>query len=148
MKVGDMAPDFSLQAHNGTQVRLSDFRGKKNVVVFFYPKDDTPGWTLEVCGFRDRYIDFQNNDTEVFGVSADTKDSHTSFVQKHSLPYLLLIDESKTLRSLWRVPKSMFILDGRVSYVIDKQGVCRFIYNSSTKPVAHIQACFRAVQKL
>ena len=103
---------------------------------------------MEVCGFRDRYGDFQANDTEVFGVSSDSKDSHQSFVQKHALPYLLLLDESKTLRSLWRVPKSLFILDGRVSYVIDKQGVCRFIYNSSAKPVAHIQECFRAIQKL
>lgn len=103
---------------------------------------------MEVCGFRDRYTDFQAKDTEVFGVSADSKDSHNAFVQKHALPYLLLIDESKTLRALWRVPKSLFIMDGRVSYVIDKRGICRFIYNSSTKPIAHIQACYRAIQKL
>ena len=103
---------------------------------------------MQVCGFRDRYTDFQDTDTEVFGVSADGCDSHLAFARKNALPYRLLMDESKTLRSLWRVPKSMFILDGRVSYVIDKKGVCRFIYNSSMKPVAHIQECLRAIQKL
>lgn len=103
---------------------------------------------MQVCGFRDRYTAFQDSDTEIFGVSADAKDSHQAFVQKHALPYRLLMDQNKTLRSLWRVPKSMFILDGRVSYVIDKQGVCRFIYNSSAQPTAHIQECLRAIQKL
>ena len=103
---------------------------------------------MQVCGFRDRYTDFQDTETEVFGVSADSKGSHEAFAQKHALPYLLLMDEAKTLRALWRVPKSLFILDGRVSYVIDKNGVCRFIYNSSAKPIAHIQECFRAIQKL
>lgn len=81
-------------------------------------------------------------------MSADAKDSHQAFVQKNALPYLLLMDENKTLRKLWGVPKTLMVLDGRVSYLIDKQGVCRLIYNSATNPEEHIQQCLRKVQHL
>ena len=91
---------------------------------------------------------FQDADTEIFGVSADAKGSHQAFAQKNALPYLLLMDERKSLRSLWKVPKTLMILDGRVSYVIDKKGVCRFVYNSASNPTAHIEQCLRVVEKI
>ena len=103
---------------------------------------------MQVCEFRDQYDNFQAVDAEVFGVSADAKDSHQAFAQKHALPYHLLMDPRKTLRRLWRVPKVMMLLDGRVSYLIDKEGVCRFIYNSASKPKAHIQQCLRKLKEI
>jgi thioredoxin-dependent peroxiredoxin len=81
-------------------------------------------------------------------VSADSKDSHQAFAQKHSLPYLLLIDKNKALRKKWKVPKSLMILDGRASYLIDKNGICRFRFVSSTEPKKHIYACLQKLKEL
>lgn len=81
------------------------------------------------------------HDTEIFGVSADSKQSHQHFAQKHSLPYKLLMDSDKSLRKSWKVPKSIGILDGRVSYLIDKKGVCQFVFQSALSPTKHIDSC-------
>ena len=147
MKVGDTAPDFNLEAHDGTFVKLSQFRGKSHVVVFFYPKDDTPGWTKEACEFRNMHKEFQAHDAAVFGVSSDSRSSHQFFAQKNALPYLLLVDKKRRLRKSWKVPKTFAILDGRVTYVIDKQGICRFVFKSSTAPKAHVKQALSFIQK-
>jgi peroxiredoxin Q/BCP len=91
---------------------------------------------------------FQAEETEIFGVSADAKGSHQSFAQKNELPYLLLMDERRVLRKLWKVPKTLMVLDGRVSYVIDKKGVCRFVYSSAAKPTEHIKQCLKNLKTL
>ena len=93
LKVGDFAPSFDAVAHDGKRIRLEDFRGKKNVVLFFYPKDETRVCTLEACGFRDTYEDLVGQDTEVIGVSFDSNESHGKFAKHHDLPYPLLADE-------------------------------------------------------
>jgi peroxiredoxin Q/BCP len=92
--VGDMAPDFTLHSHSEEEVSLGDFLGSKRAtVLFFYPKDDTPGCTKEACSFRDGYEQFEKFDAEVIGISSDSIESHQRFVEKHSLPFVLLSDE-------------------------------------------------------
>jgi peroxiredoxin Q/BCP len=124
IKVGDKAPDFTLPSQMGDDVTLSEFFGKRNVVLYFYPKDETAGCTKEACAFRDSYDVFTELDAEVLGVSGQSVESHKSFASHHGLPFLLLSDESNMVRALYGVPSSMGIVPGRVTYIIDKQGCC------------------------
>ena len=129
IKVGDKAPDFTLPAQDGGNVSLHDFAGQKAVVLYFYPKDNTPGCTKEACSFRDSYEDFKNAGAEVIGVSSDSEKSHQGFAGEHKLPFKLLADKDGRLRKTYGVPSSMGILPGRVTYVIDKTGVVRLVFN-------------------
>ncbi|MDC0833820.1 peroxiredoxin [Geitlerinema sp. CS-897] len=138
VKVGDMAPDFTLPSQSGKSVSLSDFRGKKAVVLYFYPKDDTPGCTAESCAFRDRYETFTNAGAEVIGISGDSVSSHRQFASKHSLPFTLLSDSGDRVRKLYGVPATLWVLPGRVTYVIDKDGVVRHIFNSQLDFQGHV----------
>ncbi|WP_338442003.1 peroxiredoxin [Synechococcus elongatus IITB4] len=137
--VGDVAPDFSLPAQDGSTVSLSDFRGQKPVVLYFYPKDDTPGCTIEACSFRDSYTAFQEAGAVVLGVSSDSVESHQRFAKKYNLPFQLLSDEGDRLRQSYGVPKTLFVIPGRVTYVIDKEGKVRHIFDSLLNAQAHIQ---------
>lgn len=148
LAVGDLAPDFALPNGNGELVRLSDFRGKKDVVLYFYPKDNSAGCTAEACAFRERYDVISDMDAEVIGVSGDTQKMHKWFAQQHRLPFLLLSDEDGAVRKSYSVPASFGFLPGRVTYVIDKQGVIRNIYTSQLnidKHVAQALATLRAL---
>jgi len=107
--VGDRAPDFGLPDRNGKTVHLSDFRGKP-VVLYFYPKDDTPGCTKESCTFRDQYQDFQDAGAEVIGVSSDSSESHEKFATKYRLPFVLLSDRGGATRKLYGVPSTLGVL--------------------------------------
>jgi peroxiredoxin Q/BCP len=124
LQLGDSAPDFTLKTTTGEAFRLSDQRGHRAIVLYFYPKDDTPGCTAEACSFRDQYQDFQDLGAEVVGVSSDSEASHQKFTQKHRLPFPLLADTSGQVRKLYEVPRALLgILPGRVTFVIDKEGV-------------------------
>lgn len=112
----------------GDKVTLSEFFGKKNVVLYFYPKDETPGCTREACSFRDSYQELTNLGAEVLGVSGQSIESHKSFATHYGLPFILLSDEDNAVRKLYGVPSSLGILPGRVTYIIDKQGVVRHIF--------------------
>ena len=101
IKVGDNAPNFTLLSQMGDEVTLSEYIGKKNVVLYFYPKDETRGCTREACEFRDRYDVFTNLGAEVIGVSAQSVESHKSFATHHGLPFLLLSDEKNEVRKLY-----------------------------------------------
>lgn len=146
--VGDVAPDFSLPAQDGTTVSLSDFRGQKPVVLYFYPKDDTPGCTIEACSFRDSYTAFQEAGAVVLGVSSDSVDSHQRFAQKYNLPFQLLSDAGDRLRQAYGVPKTLFVIPGRVTYVIDKEGKVRHIFDSLLNAQAHIQESLNILRSL
>ncbi|ABB57972.1 peroxiredoxin [Synechococcus elongatus] len=146
--VGDVAPDFSLPAQDGTTVSLSDFRGQKPVVLYFYPKDDTPGCTIEACSFRDSYTAFQEVGAVVLGVSSDSIDSHQRFAQKYNLPFQLLSDAGDRLRQTYGVPKTLFVIPGRVTYVIDKEGKVRHIFDSLLNAQAHIQESLNILRSL
>jgi peroxiredoxin Q/BCP len=139
VKVGDKAPDFTLPSQMGDNVTLSEFLGKKNIVLYFYPKDETPGCTREACSFRDSYEELTNLGAEVLGVSGQSVASHKSFATHHGLPFILLSDEDNKVRKLYGVPSSMGILPGRVTYIIDKKGVVRHIFSSQTQTQRHVE---------
>jgi peroxiredoxin Q/BCP len=148
VSVGDTAPDFTLPSQSGESVSLKDFIGKKSVVLYFYPKDDTPGCTAEACAFRDSYEVFKDAGAEVIGVSDDSPNSHQKFAAKHRLPFILLSDSGKQLRKLYGVPSTLGLLPGRVTYVIDKTGVVRHIFNSQLNFKGHIEESLKTLQEL
>ncbi len=148
VNVGDVAPDFTLPSQTGATVRLSEFRGQKNVVVYFYPKDDTPGCTAESCAFRDQYEVFKEKGAEVIGISADSPDSHQKFATRYKLPFILLSDTANQVRKLFGVPSTLGLLPGRVTYVIDKTGTVRHIFNSQLNFQGHIDESLKILQQL
>lgn len=148
VQVGDRAPVFTLRAQNGTTVSLEDFIGKSKVVLYFYPKDDTSGCTAEACSFRDSYEVFKEAGAEVIGVSSDSETSHQRFAAKHHLPFILLSDAKGSLRKLYGVPSTMGILPGRVTYVIDKEGIVRHIFNDMFNATKHITEALQVLQTL
>ena len=142
LREGMKAPDFSLPASNGKNVSLKDFRGKQKVVLYFYPKDDTPGCTVEACGFRDKIKAIESEDAVVLGVSPDDAQSHNKFIEKFKLPFLLLADEKKeTCKAygVW-VKKSMYGKEymgvQRSTFIIGKDGKFEKIYDK-VKPEGH-----------
>jgi peroxiredoxin Q/BCP len=148
VNVGDKAPDFTLPSQMGDNVTLSEYFGKKNLVLYFYPKDETRGCTREACEFRDSYDVFTSLGAEVLGVSSDTLESHKSFATHHGLPFLLLSDEKGEVRKLYGVPATMGIIPGRVTYIIDKKGIVRHIFNSQFQPEKHIEEALKILKEL
>lgn len=146
--VGNRAPEFTLPDQNGKKVSLADYRGKKAVVVYFYPKDETPGCTKEACSFRDAYEDFVAAGAEVIGISGDSVGSHIAFAQHHRLPFTLLADVGNKVRKAYGVPATLFILPGRVTYVIDKEGVVRHVFDSQLQATKHISEALAVVKTL
>ena len=148
VQVGDLAPDFTLSTQSGTQVSLKDFRGKTNVVLFFYPKDNTAGCTAEACSFRDNYEVFKEAGAEVIGISSDSVESHAGFVTKNRLPFILLSDQGGSVRKQYGVPATFGLLPGRVTYVIDKQGAVRHIFSSQFAPNKHVDEALQVLRTL
>jgi len=148
VKVGDVAPDFTLPSLTGEPVSLKSFIGKKNIVLYFYPKDDTPGCTAEACSFRDSYEVFQEAGAEVIGVSSDSEKTHRQFANRYHLPFILLSDLGGIVRKHYGVPSTFGLLPGRVTYVIDKQGIVRHIFSSQFAPQMHVSEAVKVLQKL
>ncbi|MBR8831389.1 MAG: putative peroxiredoxin bcp [Chroococcopsis gigantea SAG 12.99] len=148
LKIGDRAPDFSLPSQTGETVKLSDFLGKKAVVVYFYPKDDTPGCTKESCSFRDSYEVFKDQGAEVIGISGDSVESHRQFANKYNLPFILLSDQGDRVRKSFGVPATMFILPGRVTYIIDKEGIVRHVFDSMLDFSGHVTEALKTLESI
>ena len=148
IKVGDEAPDFELKSQNNENVALSQFRGKKNVVLYFYPKDESPGCTREACTFRDSYELFTDLGAEVIGVSADTVESHKAFAERHNLPFTLLSDLNNTVRKLYGATSTFGLIPGRVTFVIDKKGIVRHVFSSQLQPEKHIEEAREILKKI
>ena len=146
VQVSDKAPDFALPDATGKVVRLGDFHGQKAVVLYFYPKDDTPGCTKESCSFRDQYQDFQDAGAEVIGVSSDSSESHEKFAGKYKLPFILLSDQGGAVRKQYGVPATLGLLPGRVTFVIDRQGVVRRTFNSQFQATKHVSESIEALR--
>ncbi len=146
--IGDRVPDLSLSDQDGKMVSMSDFHGKRAVVLYFYPKDNTPGCTVEACKFRDAYEDFSDAGAEVVGVSSDSRDSHQAFASARRLPFTLLADEAGELRRAFGVPKTLGLLPGRVTYVIDRKSVVRHIFNSQLFFDRHVSEALAVVRTL
>lgn len=145
--VGDQAPQFKARDQNGVERSIADLGGKP-LVLFFYPKDDTPGCTIEACSFRDQYAGIQALGAEVWGVSGDGASSHRRFASKFQLPYPLLVDEGNDLRNAFGVSKTLFVLPGRVTYVIDGAGVVRLVFDEMLDSNAHVRQAIATLQQL
>jgi peroxiredoxin Q/BCP len=149
IQIGDNCPDFQLHDTSGKMINMTDFIGKKKMVIYFYPKDDTPGCTKEACSFRDSYEDFKEFDCEVIGISSDSEEKHSFFASKHKLPFILLADTDKKVRKLFGVPGNLFgLIPGRVTYIIGLDGKVKGIYNSQTNPLGHIEKALELVKSL
>ena len=148
VKVGSVAPNFTLPSQSGEMVSLEDFFGHKPVVLFFYPKDDSPGCTKQVCAFRDDYEEFGRLDAEVIGISSDSVESHRSFSAMHRLPYTLVSDEGGKVRRLYGVPNTLGLFPGRVTYVIDREGVVRHVFSSQVGIDRHVEDALEALESI
>lgn len=127
---------------------MGDLIGERAVVLFFYPKDDTPGCTTEACSFRDAYEAFVEAGAEVVGVSSDSAESHRRFAASNALPFLLLSDAGEEVRKLYGVPSTLGILPGRVTYVIDKRGTVRHVFSSQFGATRHVDEAMKVVRTL
>ncbi len=148
VKVGDRAPDFTLPSLTGEPVSLASFAGKKDIVLYFYPKDQTPGCTAEACAFRDSYEVFQEAGAEVIGISSDSEKSHQQFATQHRLPFILLSDLGGVVRKHYGVPTTFGLIPGRVTYIVDKQGIVRHIFSSQFAPQKHVDEALKVLRTL
>lgn len=148
LEVGSPAPKFRLPSVDGNLVGLEDFLGKSNLVVYFYPKDFTRGCTAEACGFREAYEEFKKAGAEVIGISGDTQQSHAAFARQHRLPFILLSDSDGSARRAYEVKMTHGLIPGRVSFVIDKEGVIRHIFSSQARATAHVDEALAVLKSL
>jgi thioredoxin-dependent peroxiredoxin len=148
IQVGDKAPDFTLPSQSGEPVRLYDRLGGQAVVLYFYPKDETRGCTAEACAFRDSHEVFTEAGAEVIGVSSDSVDRHAAFAGRHSLPFTLLSDQKGQVRKEYGVPSVLGLIPGRVTYVIDRQGTVRHVFNSLTGVDQHVNEALDVVRRI
>ncbi|MCF8308076.1 MAG: peroxiredoxin [Bacteroidales bacterium] len=148
MEKGDRITTFTLPDQNGNEVSIDDFIGKQPLVIYFYPKDETPGCTKEACTFRDSIKDFEELNAKVIGISADSVESHKAFAENHSLNFTLLSDTDKKVRKLLEVPSDMFgLLDGRVTYVVSKEGIVRHIFKSQLNAARHVEEAKKVLKE-
>jgi len=148
-EVGSLVPSFSLKDQNGQIFNIDSVKGKHNLVIYFYPKDDSPGCTKEACSFRDQFEVFKNEDAIIIGISGQSVKSHLEFAKKHRLNYTLLSDDGNKVRQSFGVPTSFLgLLPGRVTYVVDKQGKVAFIFNSQLNVEKHIDEALRILKGL
>jgi peroxiredoxin Q/BCP len=146
--VGDRAVDFSLPSQTGQTVRLSDFLGRQMVVLFFYPKDGSAVCTRQACSFRDAYEEFVGAGAVVIGVSSDSAERHQAFASGHGLPFILLADAQGELRRAMGVPRTLGLLPGRVTYVIDREGIVRHVFNAQFAADRHVAEALAVVRRL
>lgn len=148
IKKRDTVPLFRLKDHNGREFSISDHLGTP-MVVFFYPKDDTPGCIREVCSFRDHYEDFITAGIKVIGISNDTPEIHYAFRKRNRLPFTLLSDEYNKVRNLFGVRTNLFgLIPGRVTYVIDQKGIIQHVFKSQFRVTRHVKEALKNSNKL
>lgn len=146
--IGDRAPRFALSDGDGNTLSLETLLEKGPLVIFFYPKDETPGCTKEACSFRDNYAVFEELGAQVVGISSDSSASHRRFSDKFRFPFPLLSDPGGAIRKAFGVPKTLGILDGRSTYVVDKKGVVRGVFHSQLQVTKHVDEAAAAVRAL
>lgn len=148
IELEDKAPIFTLKDQNDNDFSIESLIGKKAMVIFFYPKDFTPGCVKEVCAFRDQYQDFQDYGVEVIGISSDGLKSHQKFAEKHNLPFTLLSDPKGKIRKLFGVPSSLLgLLPGRMTFVIDKKGIVKMRFNNQFGAEKHIEKSLKVLKE-
>jgi len=145
--VGSPIPDFILKDQNGKEINIKDFVGKKKLVIYFYPKDDSPGCTKEACYFRDQFEVFQDADAVIIGISGQSVESHKKFADKYHLSFILLSDKGNNVRKLFGVPANFLgMLPGRVTYIVDKNGIVIYIFDSQTQATKHVDEALRILK--
>ncbi|EGC31918.1 hypothetical protein DICPUDRAFT_92705, partial [Dictyostelium purpureum] len=147
LNIGDQAPEFTFPNQDGKDISLSQFEGKP-IVLYFYPKDDSPVCTKEACEFRDKYQKFIEAGADVIGVSQDDTKSHHKFTSKYSLPFTLLSDKGGKLAKLYGVGKTAFILPGRTTFILDKNHKIALIYSSQFNSHSHIEESLKVIESL
>lgn len=146
LKVGDLVPYFELKDQKGELFKSNSVIGQKPAVVYFYPKDETPGCTAEACYFRDSYEDFKELGAEVIGISSDSIGSHKRFAQRHRLPFILLADTKKVVQRLFKLPKILFgLYIKRITFVIDEVGKVVYVHDSLLA-TSHIKKALKALK--
>jgi len=149
IKIGSSIPAFTLPDQNGKLFDINSVIGKKNLVIYFYPKDDSPGCTAQACSFRDHFEVFNEADAVIIGISGQSVESHKEFAEKHRLSFTLLSDEGDKIRNQFGVPTNLLgLLPGRVTYIADKTGKVIFIFNSQTKATEHVDEALRILKEL
>jgi peroxiredoxin Q/BCP len=147
LKVGDTIPFFTSIDTNGNSFEVRDYLGQP-LVIYFYPKDDTPGCTIQACTFRDQYEDFKALGAEVIGISSDSLQSHQKFASRYKLPFILLSDSNKKIRNQFGVPNDFLgLIPGRATYVIDKNGTVQLIFDSTSAKI-HIQKALEILKRM
>ncbi len=146
---GSKIPPFTLKDQDGRDVDINNLIGTKNLVIYFYPKDDTPGCTKEACSFRDAFEEFTDVGAEVIGISGDDVPSHKRFAEKYHLPFTLLSDPDNAVRKAFGVPADMFgLLPGRVTYIVDTTGTVQHVFNSQFKAEKHVEEAREVLKNL
>ncbi len=146
--IGDAAPGFILRSQDGSTVDLKGVIGTKDIVLYFYPKDNTSGCTIEAKAFRDSYEVFKDLGAEVIGVSSDSVDSHKDFATRCDLPFTILSDEGGKVRKLYGVPSSFGLIPGRVTYIIDRKGIIRHVFSSQMHPSKHVEGALGILKSI
>lgn len=147
LKIGDRVPEFTLKNQKGEDFYSAHFIGRKPMVIYFYPKDNTPGCTKEACAFRDSYEDFTALGAEVIGVSSDTEKSHRRFAEKNNLPFTLLADKGNKVRKMFKVESNLWVLPGRETYVVDTSGEIILVFNSINANL-HMKKALKALKNM
>ncbi len=146
---GSKIPVFTLADQNGNRFDITNVIGKKNLVIYFYPKDDSPGCTKEACYFRDQFEVFNQADALIIGISGQSVESHKKFAERYRLSYTLLSDEGNKVRKLFGVPTDLFgLLPGRVTYIADKSGTVVHIFDSQGQATKHVDEALRILKSL
>jgi thioredoxin-dependent peroxiredoxin len=149
LKVGDMVPEFTLPDQNGVLFDIKSNPGNKKLVIYFYPKDDSPGCTKEACYFRDLFEAFREADALIIGISAQSVASHKKFAEKHRLSFTLLSDKGNIVRKLFGVPtNALGLLPGRVTYVADRKGRVVYIFNSQSQAERHVDEALKILKSI
>jgi len=147
--VGSKVPKFELLDQNGKIFNIDSVLGKKNLVIYFYPKDDSPGCTKQACSFRDQFEVFRDADAMIIGISEQSVESHLAFAKKHRLNYTLLSDNGNKIRKKFGVPGSFLgVLPGRVTYIVNKEGEVVYMFNSQLKAKKHVEESLRIIKDL
>ncbi len=146
--VGDTIPAFSLRNQNDSVFNISDYVGKKILIIYFYPKDESSGCTKEACSFRDNYSEFTKAGAMVIGINSGTVDSHKKFMQNHQLPFTLLSDTENKVLKMFGVKTRFFFITGRETFIVDKSGKIVFTFDSFTNAAAHEQEALQFIRTM
>ena len=144
--VGTAFPEFVLDSSSGQKIYHDDLKGKWSV-LFFYPKDDSPGCTVQSCRFRDDFSEYEKLRVQLFGVSSNSVGSHQRFAEKHSLPFPLIADAKGCLRTELKIPMSMGFLPGRATFIVDDEGIIRMVYISQLRFKQHSKVALDFLRK-